>query len=194
MPRSTNVSCGATTSLRKIHVVAAAALNGHRCEGCHLDLSAVEIDAVRAESADGELAELSALRPPARSLIVFFWFIGTAVVTVWFVFSDPMFDYRLLIVGSVLPAVVDALFGGARVLHSLTFSVVLLVVLMLATPARSPIRRTLLGLPVGTLLYLVFTGAWLDARGVLVAVRWLVVRRRRAPGVGSRVVERVARS
>ncbi len=42
--------------LRKIHVVAAAALNGHRCEGCHLDLSAVEIDAVRAESADGELA------------------------------------------------------------------------------------------------------------------------------------------
>ena len=95
---------------------------------------------------------------------MFFWFIGTAVVTVWFVFRDPMFDYRLLIVGSVLPAVVDAFFGGARVLHSLTFSVVLLVVLMLATPARSPIRRTLLGLPVGTLLHLVFTGAWIERR------------------------------
>jgi len=91
---------------------------------------------------------------------MFFWFIGTAVVTVWFVFRDPGFDYRLLIVGSVLPAVVDAVFGGARVLHSVTFSVGLLALLMLATPGRKPIRSTLLGLPVGTLLHLVYTGAW----------------------------------
>lgn len=91
---------------------------------------------------------------------MFFWFIGTAIVAVWFVFRDPAFDYRLLIVGSVLPAAVDALVGGARVLHSLTFSVALLAVLMLATAGRKPIRRTLLGLAVGTLLHLVFTGAW----------------------------------
>ena len=70
-----------------------------------------------------------------------FWFVGTAVVTVWFVFRDPLFDYRLLVVGSVLPSAVDALFGGARLMHTLVFSVVLLVVLMLATPARSQIRR-----------------------------------------------------
>lgn len=95
---------------------------------------------------------------------VLFWFVGTAVVTIWFVFGDPAFDYRLLVVGSVLPAAVDAVFGGARVLHSLTFSVVLLAVLMLATPGRKPIRRTLLGLPLGTLLHLVFTGAWTDSR------------------------------
>lgn len=93
---------------------------------------------------------------------MFFWFIGTAVVTVWFVFRDPGFDYRLLVAGSVLPAIVDALFGGARVMHSLTFSVVLLAVLMLATPGRKPIRKMLLGLPVGTLLYLVYSGAWLN--------------------------------
>lgn len=93
---------------------------------------------------------------------MFFWFIGTAVVTVWFVFRDPGFDYRLLIVGSVLPAAIDPVFGGARVLHSMTFSVVLLAVLMMATTGRKPIRRTLLGLPVGTLLHLVFTGAWTD--------------------------------
>jgi hypothetical protein len=91
---------------------------------------------------------------------MFFWFIGTVVVTVWFVFRDLTFDYRLLMVGSVLPAAVDAFFGGARVLHSVTFSIVLLAVLMLATPGRKPIRRTLLALPVGTLLHLVFTGAW----------------------------------
>ena len=62
--------------------------------------------------------------------------------------------------GAVLPAIVDAFLGGARVLHSVTFSVVLLAVLMLATPGRKPIRKMLLGLPVGTLLHLVFTGAW----------------------------------
>jgi hypothetical protein len=94
---------------------------------------------------------------------VFFWYVGTAVVTIWFVFRDPAFDYRLLIVGSVLPAVVDAFFGGARVLHGVTFSVVLLTVVMLATPARTPTRRMLLGLPLGTLLHLVFTGAWTNS-------------------------------
>ena len=95
---------------------------------------------------------------------MFFWFIGTAVVAVWFVFRDPAFDYRLLVVGSVLPVAVDALFGGARALHSVTFSVVLLAALMLATSGRKPIRKMLLGLPVGTLLHLVFTGAWTDTR------------------------------
>jgi hypothetical protein len=95
-------------------------------------------------------------------LTVFFWFIGTAVVTVWFVFRDPKFDYGLLIVGAVLPAIVDAFVGGARVLHGLTFSVVLLVVLMLATPRGTAIRRTLLALPIGTLLHLVFTGVWMN--------------------------------
>jgi hypothetical protein len=94
---------------------------------------------------------------------MFFWFLGTAVVTVWFVFRDPAFDYRLLLVGAVLPAAVDALFGGARVLHSVTFSITLLAVVMLATSGRKPIRKMLLGLPVGTLLYLVFTGAWTDS-------------------------------
>ena len=91
---------------------------------------------------------------------MFLWFIGTAIVTVRLVFRDAAFDYRLLIVGAVLPGIVDAVFGGARVLHSLTFSVVLLGLLMLATPRGTTIRRTLLALPIGTLLHLVFTGAW----------------------------------
>ncbi len=91
---------------------------------------------------------------------MFFWFVGTAVVTVWVVFRDPAFDYRLLIVGAVLPGIVDGMLGGARVMHSVTFSVALLAVLMLATPGRKPIRKMLLGLPVGTLLHLVYTGAW----------------------------------
>jgi hypothetical protein len=90
---------------------------------------------------------------------VFFWFIGTAVITVGLVFRDPRFDYRLLIVGSVLP-VGEGLVAGARVLHSLVFSVALLAVLMVATSGRKPIRKMLLGLPIGVILHLVFDGAW----------------------------------
>lgn len=90
-----------------------------------------------------------------------FWFVGTAVVTVWWVFRDPAFDYRLLIVGAVLP-LLDAVWSGAMVLHSVTFAVVLLAVLMLATSGRRPVRKMLLGLPIGLLLHLVFTGAWRD--------------------------------
>jgi hypothetical protein len=90
---------------------------------------------------------------------MFFWFIGTAVVTVGVVFRDPRFDYRLLIVGSVLP-ISDGVFGGARMLHSVTFSVVLIAAMMIATSGRKPIRKMLLGLPIGMILHLVFGGAW----------------------------------
>jgi membrane-bound metal-dependent hydrolase YbcI (DUF457 family) len=90
---------------------------------------------------------------------MFFWFIGTAVITVGLVFRDPRFDYRLLIVGSVLP-IGDGLLGGARMLHTLTLCVVLLAVLMIATRGRKPIRKMLLGLPIGMILHLVFDGAW----------------------------------
>lgn len=93
---------------------------------------------------------------------MFFWFVGTAVLTVWYVFRDPRFDYRLLVVGALLPQL-DALFSwGAemRWMHSLTFSVALLVVVMIATTGRKPVRRLLLGLPIGTFLHLAFDGAW----------------------------------
>jgi hypothetical protein len=90
---------------------------------------------------------------------VFFWFLGTAVITVWFVFRDPRFDYRLLAVGSLLP-LLDAVFGGMRWLHTLAFSVALLAAVMVVTAGRKPSRKLLLGLPIGTFLHLVFDGAW----------------------------------
>jgi hypothetical protein len=92
---------------------------------------------------------------------MFLWFVGTAIVTVWFVFRDPRFDYRLLVVGSVLP-LADALFAGAEVMHTLVFGLALLTVVMLATVGRRPARRVWLGLPIGVLLHLVFDGAWTD--------------------------------
>lgn len=39
--------------MREHHVIAAATLSGSRCEGCHLDLSAAEVDSVRDEAAKG---------------------------------------------------------------------------------------------------------------------------------------------
>ena len=93
---------------------------------------------------------------------MFFWFIGPAILTVWFVFRDPFFDYRLLIVGSVLP-LADAVTGDAGVLHTLVLSLVLMVIVMLSTVGRRPVRKLWLGLPIGTMLHLVFDGTWANA-------------------------------
>ncbi len=43
--------------LRSHHVIAAAGLSGSRCDGCHLDLSAAELDEIRSQSADGGCAD-----------------------------------------------------------------------------------------------------------------------------------------
>jgi len=93
---------------------------------------------------------------------VFFWFIGTAVLTVGLVFRDPRFDYRLVVVGSVLAILDGLVFGGVGALHSVTVSVALLAVVMIATSGRRPIRKLLLGLPIGMILHLVFDAAWND--------------------------------
>lgn len=43
--------------LRSNHLIAAAPLNGSRCDGCHLDLSAAEVDAVRDSAGTDGLSE-----------------------------------------------------------------------------------------------------------------------------------------
>lgn len=92
---------------------------------------------------------------------MFFWFLATSVITIGFVFRDPNFDNRLLLVGSVLP-VLDIVFGGARALHSITVSIALLATVMIVTSRGSDRRRTWLGLPIGMFLHLVFDAAWND--------------------------------
>ena len=108
---------------------------------------------------------MPAVRPlPGALTRMFFWFIGTALVTVWYVFTDPRFDYRLLFVGAVLPDLVDVPGGQARWAHSLTVAVGTLALVMLVTAGRKPIRRLLLGLPIGLLLHLVFDGAFASTK------------------------------
>ena len=88
------------------------------------------------------------------------WFAGMSFVLVWTVFKDTAIDYRLVMAGALLPDVVDVVFGGARVLHSLTFSVVFLVAVMLGTRGQRRLRRRLLALPIGTFCHLLLDGMW----------------------------------
>lgn len=95
---------------------------------------------------------------------MFFWFIGTAWVAVWFVFRDERFDYRWLAVGAVAPDAIDAVTGGAWVLHSVTASVATMTVVMVVTRGRRANRRSLLAVPIGMFMHLVFDGAFSRTR------------------------------
>jgi hypothetical protein len=90
------------------------------------------------------------------------WFVGTSILAVWYVFRDQRFDYRWLVLGALLPDPVDALTGGAGVLHSITGAVATLVLVMALTVGRRPLRKRLLGIPIGLFLHLVFDGAFSD--------------------------------
>ncbi|HRE01499.1 MAG TPA: hypothetical protein PLV68_09370, partial [Ilumatobacteraceae bacterium] len=70
-----------------------------------------------------------------------FWFLGTAVAAVWFVFRDPRFDYRLLCIGALVPDAIDVWFGGARAMHSITISIAVLAVIVAASAGRRRWRK-----------------------------------------------------
>ncbi len=88
------------------------------------------------------------------------WPVGVALGLVWLVFRDPAFDYRMVVVGALLPDLVDAPFGGARLAHTLLAAVAVLTVVMLATRGRRHLRRSLLAVPIGMFAHLVADGMW----------------------------------
>jgi hypothetical protein len=92
---------------------------------------------------------------------VFLWFAGGAFVLVWLVFRSPAVDYRLVMVGALLP-LVELPFGSPRVLHSLTGAVALLAGAMLVTPRRRLAQRRLVAIPIGVFIHLLLDGIWTD--------------------------------
>ena len=88
------------------------------------------------------------------------WFWGTAIASVWFVFRDPNFDYRLLCVGAILPDLIDVWFGGARAMHSVAVSIGVMLVIVVASAGRRRWRKRALAIPIGMMLHLVFDGAF----------------------------------
>ena len=88
------------------------------------------------------------------------WFVGTSVAAVWFVFRDPQFNFRLVVVGALIPDIIDGIGGGAGPLHSVVTVIALLTVVMLITTGRRPVRKPLLAVIIGLFMHLVFDGAF----------------------------------
>lgn len=94
---------------------------------------------------------------------MFFWFVATSVWSVWFVFRDPKFDYRLVAVAALAPDALDGLRGSVGPMHSVVTSIAALIAIMLVTAGRKPIRQRLLAIPIGLFIHLIFDGAFANA-------------------------------
>lgn len=108
--------------------------------------------------------------PTARSAgaswcadIVVLWFAGMSVLGVVTVFQSPGVDYRLVVVGALLP-VAEGLLGHPWALHTLLGAALVLGLTVLATQRKRLLRRRLLGLPVGMFAHLVLDGSWTRSR------------------------------
>lgn len=94
-----------------------------------------------------------------RDLTMLLWFVGTSVATVWVVFRDPSFRFRLVVVGALMPDLLDGLTGW-RVAHSVVSVVAAMAIVMLATYGRRPVRKAWLAVVIGLFLHLVFDFAF----------------------------------
>jgi len=90
---------------------------------------------------------------------VFFFFVAAAVLAVLFVFDSPAIDYRFVALGGVLP-LAEAVTGRPLILHTLLGSAGLMTLVMAITVGRRILRRRLLGVPIGTFVFLVAAGSW----------------------------------
>lgn len=87
------------------------------------------------------------------------WFVAAAVGAVLFVFDSPAVDYRFVAAGGVLP-LLEAITGRPYILHTLLGSVALMTLVMAVTVGRRILRRRLLGIPIGTFVFLVASTSW----------------------------------
>ena len=89
------------------------------------------------------------------------WYAALGVVGVWAVFDSPAVDYRMVMLGSVLP-VAEVVLGRPGPMHSLITAVAVLAGVMIATRGRRLVRRRWLGLPIGLFAHLVLSGTFTD--------------------------------
>lgn len=93
------------------------------------------------------------------------WHIGMTLAMARFIFGDPRMDLRVLVLGGILPDLIDKpigsillveRFGSGRVFaHTLLFAALLMTVVLVLTRRGSTARRRWMALPIGSLLHLV---------------------------------------
>ena len=88
------------------------------------------------------------------------WVAGLAPPAVAAVFASRGLDFRLVLAGSVIPALALAV-DGLWFMGSLLFPIAVLAVVMVAGWGRRLFQRRWLGLPIGLLCHLILDGAWL---------------------------------
>ncbi len=89
------------------------------------------------------------------------WFAGLSWLLVWRVFRSPNVDYRLVVLGAVLPGV-DHLIGRSTPLHTVLAAVVGLAVVMVGARGKRLAQRQWLGVPIGLFVHLLLDATWAD--------------------------------
>lgn len=97
-----------------------------------------------------------------------FWHSGATILLTRYAFRDPDMDLRFLVLGAVLPDLIDTPIGfvlwssveNVRLLaHSLLFAAVAMLVVLLGTRRGRP-RKRWMPVAVGILLHLVLDAMW----------------------------------
>ena len=86
------------------------------------------------------------------------WFAGMTFLVVVLVFDSPKLDYRIVMLGALVP-LIEVAIGGPWILHTLLAPVVVLGAVMVLGRSRLAKRRWI-GLPIGMFMYLVLDAAW----------------------------------
>ena len=97
-----------------------------------------------------------------------FWHVGGTIAAIRYAFRDDRMDLRLLVVGAVLPDVVDTpiglaafgTFGGIRLFsHTLLLGSIVMAAVVVATRRGRP-RKRWMPLAIGILMHLVLDAMW----------------------------------
>lgn len=99
-----------------------------------------------------------------------FWHVGGTVAAIRYAFRDDRMDLRFLLLGAVIPDLVDTpigllwfdTFGSVRlVAHSILFGSLVMAVVVLNTRRGRP-RKKWMPLAIGILMHLVLDAMWID--------------------------------
>lgn len=100
-----------------------------------------------------------------------FWHIGASLWLFRWIFRDPKVDVRFLLLGAILPDLIDLPIGtviladrystGELWFHSLTVAILYMAIVLVAT-RRGRRRRAFMAVGVGWLFHLLLDGMWID--------------------------------